>query len=208
MAVDPDTLEIEATITGLGTQLWDLKSGLGAIWVVDRTKRELLRIDPVAATIVARIPIGPSGSGLAIVDDDVWVADDADSKVRRIDPASNTVKATITVGRGDGWFANDDRALLVASHVTGSITRLDPANDVAGTPVHGATKPLDGTVLGERAYIPDGTTGTLVEVDVTDGTIATVSRLESAQNPFVAEVAFGDIWVLDFGGPRIWRIAP
>ena len=208
VVVDPATLEIEATIDGLGSQLWDLKSGLGAIWVVDRSKRELLRIDPATAAIVAHIPIGPSGSGLAIVDGDVWVADDVDSSVRRIDPISNSVKATIAVGRGDGWFANDDRTLFVASHVTGSITKLEPASDTAGTAVHGSVKPLDGTVMGGRAYIPDGTAGTLVEVGITDGAITTVSRLEDAQSPFVAEVAFGDVWVLDFGGPRIWRISP
>ena len=45
VAVDPATSKVVATIDGLGANLWDLKAGYGSIWVVDRTKRELLRID-------------------------------------------------------------------------------------------------------------------------------------------------------------------
>jgi streptogramin lyase len=208
VAIDPATGEVTATIADLGAQLWDLKAGFGAIWVVDRSNRELLRIDARSAAIVARMPLGPSGSGLAITETAVWVADDVDGIVRRIDPATNVAAAASELPRGAGWFANDERTLLVANRLDGSITPIDPADGGAEDPIRGSRNPLDGTVLMGRAYIPDGKAGTVVEVDVATGKIGPVDRLDGARMPFVAEVAFDDVWVLDFGGQRIWRMSP
>jgi hypothetical protein len=118
------------------------------------------------------------------------------------------VTATTELRRGASWFANDDRVLLVANRLDGSITPIDAADGSPGTPITRSKSPLDGTVGGERAYIPDGRAGTVVEVDLASLTIAGVVGLEGARNPFVAELAFGDLWVLDYGGERLWRISP
>lgn len=208
VAVDPDTAEVTGSIDGLGTQLWDLKSGFGAIWVVDRSKRELLRVDPSTTDIETRIPIGRSGSGLAITTDAVWVVDDVEGTILRIDPTTNAVIATSELERGSSWFANDDQALLVANRLDGSITPIESSDGAPGTAITGGTSPLDGTIAGGRAYIPDGKAGTLIEIDLSARTISTIDRLDGARNPFVAEVAFGDVWILDYGGKRIWRVAP
>lgn len=208
VAIDPATGDVAATIDDLGSQLWDLKAGFGAIWVVDRSNRELLRIDPRSAAVSARIAIGPSGGGLAITGTAVWVADDVDGIVRRIDPGTNTVSATSEVGRGSTWFANDDRTLVVANRLDGSIIPIDPTDAGTGDPIEGLRNPLDGTVREGRAYIPDGKARTLVEVDLATGVIGLVDGLADARMPFVAEIGFGDLWVLDYGGRRIWRIMP
>ena len=39
-------------------------------------------------------------------------------------------------------------------------------------------------------------------------TIAALDHLDGTLDPFVAEGAFGDLWVLDHGGKRILRIRP
>ena len=208
VAIDPASGDVTATVDDLGAQLWDLKAGFGSIWVVDRSSRELLRVDPATATIAARIPIGRSGSGLAITTDAVWVVDDVEATALRIEPERNAVTATTELRRGSSWFANDDRALLVANRLDGSISPIDPRDGAPGTPIVGSKSPLDGAVGGERAYIPDGKAGTLIEIDLATQTISTVDRLAGARNPFVAEIAFGDVWVLDYGGKRIWRISP
>jgi hypothetical protein len=207
VAVDPITGAVGATIDGLGGQLWDLKAGFEAIWVVDRSRHELLRVDPTTAAVTAQIPIGRSGSGLAIAAGAVWVLDDAEGSVRRVDPATNAVTDTVTLPRGSSWFANDDRTLLVANRLDGAITPIDATDGTPGAPIEGSRSPLDGTVGGGVAYIPDGRAGTLVELDVGDLMITAVDRLEGARNPFVAEVAFDDVWVLDYGGERMWRIS-
>lgn len=208
VAIDAVSGEITATIDDLGAQLWDLKAGFGAIWVVDRTRRELLRVDPVTATIAARIRIGRSGSGLAITSNAVWVVDDVEGTVLRIDPNTNAVTTTTTdLRRGSSWFANDERTLLVANRLDGSISPIGLSDGTAGPPIVGSKSPLDGTIDGERAYVPDGKAGTLIEIDLTKQTIVTVDRLDGARNPFVAEIAFDDVWVLDYGGKRIWRVS-
>ena len=86
--------------------------------------------------------------------------------------------------------------------------RVDPATGAVGPSIRGARSPLDGTVLRGRAYIPDGTARTLLELDLESGAVAAVDALDEARNPFVAEIAFGDLWVLDYGGQRIWRVTP
>jgi DNA-binding beta-propeller fold protein YncE len=143
---------------------------------------------------------------LGIAGGAVWVVDDVDGSVRKIDPATNMLAATVTLGRGASWFADDGTSLVAANRIDGSITPLDPTAAVAGPSIDGAAGPLDGTVVGERAYIPDGSARTMLEIDLTASRLAIVDRLDGAINPFVAEVAFGDVWVLDYGGKRIWRI--
>lgn len=206
VAVDPVSGAVTDTIDGFGVNLWDLKSGFGAIWLVDQSKRELVRIDPNRATVTGKVPVGPAGSGLAMAAGSVWVVDDVDGSVRRIDPATLAVQATIDLGHGASWFADDGAVLLVADRIRGSITPIDTKASVAGKPITGSTGPLDGTISAGRAYVPDGKAGTLIEIDLAAGSVATVDRLEGASEPFVAEVAFDDVWVLDYGGERIWRI--
>ena len=206
--IDSTTMKVAATVEGLGTDLWDLKAGYGSIWVVDRTRKELLRIDPVTADVAARADIGPGGSGLALTDGAVWIVDDVDGTVRRVDPATMSVTEAAKLTRGASWFADDDGTLTVANRLEGSITVLDPVTGAVDAAIGGGIGPLDGTILGERAYIPDGSTRVLLEVDLATGSVAAADTLDDAKNPFVAEVAFGDVWVLDYGGQRIWRIAP
>ena len=91
---------------------------------------------------------------------------------------------------------------------TARSSRSIPRRIEALDPIPGAKSPLDGTVLGGRAYIPDGAARVLVEIDLATNQIAAVDTLDGAVNPFVAEIAFGDLWVLDYGGQRIWRITP
>ena len=208
VAIDPATGEVVATIDHLGSQLWDLKAGFGAIWVVDRSNRELLRVDPASATVTARIPIGPSGSGLAVTDTAVWVADDVDGMVRQIDVGTNAVSSTTKLRPGSSWFANDNRTLVVTNRLDGSITPIDPTDAGLDDPIDGFRGPLDGTVRAGRAYIPDGKARTLVEVDLATGVIGLVDDLPEAHQPFVAEIGFDSVWVLDYGGRRIWRIMP
>jgi streptogramin lyase len=210
LAVDPDSMKVTATIDGIGPALWDLKGGFGSIWVADRKAKTLLRIDPVKEAIVARIPIGPQPSGIAVLADGVWVSDDTDYKLRRIDPATNTVATTIDAAATPSWFADDAATtLLVAERGNGKVIVIDPDAGALGAEVGGFKEPLDGTVFMGRAWIPDGSGRRLGVVDLANPTADVVRyALPSAINPFVAEGGFGDVWVLDFGGTTVWRIHP
>lgn len=206
--IDPETNTIVEKVDMIGSACGIAIGPDGRVWVVDRTNKELLRIDPVTAVVAGRAEIGPGGSGLALTDGAVWVVDDVDGTVSQVDPVSMSVTETARLTRGASWFADDDGTPHGANRLDGSIIVLDPATLAAGAAIFGGKGPLDGTILGGRAYIPDGSTRALLEVDLATGSIAAADTLHGAKDPFVAEVAFGDVWVLDYGGQRIWRIAP
>jgi YVTN family beta-propeller protein len=214
VAVDPATAAITGRIDGIGPQLWDLKAGFDSIWIADRSAKAVLRIDPETDKVIATIAVGPQPSGLAVMAAGVWVSDDIDGKVRRIDPATNTVVATIDVGGAPSWFADDGGStLVVAQRVTGQVVSLDATTGALGTAVAGWKGPLDGTVLNGTAWIPEGSRGSVGVLDLAEAGTGAEARathyaLPGAFNPFVAEPAFGDIWVLDFGATTIWRIRP
>jgi DNA-binding beta-propeller fold protein YncE len=210
VAVDPATKQVAARIDHVGPQLWDLKAGFGAIWVVDRSARTVLRIDPTKATIIARVPVGPEPGGLAVMPAGVWVSDDIDGMLRRIDPATNQVAATSTAGGAPSWFADDGAAtLFIAERGSGQVASVDPTTGVVGTPVAGFDEPLDGTIVGSEAWIPEGSGRRLGVIALgSAGPEVVRYALPGAVNPFVAEPGFGDVWVLDFGGRTIWRVRP
>ncbi|MEO8208415.1 MAG: hypothetical protein ABI598_05215 [Chloroflexota bacterium] len=209
LAIDPLTLQVTGRIEGVGPQLWDLKSGFGSVWVVDRDAGMLLRVDPVTATVSASIPIGRLGSGLAVTTSSVWVSDDADGSIRRIDPTSNAVVDSSDVGKSPSWFADDGAGrLVIARRTGGSVLVVNPATGELGAAIDGWVQPLDGTVFGNDAWIPDGSAGTITVLDLNVGAYLARYVLPEAVNPFVAERAFGDVWVLDFGGTTIWRLRP
>lgn len=210
VAVDRATGKVTGRLDHVGPQLWDLKSGFGAIWVADRTARAVLRIDPKNASIVARIPSGPQPSGLAVMPAGVWISDDTDGKLRRIDPATNTVARTIEARGTPSWFADDGAThLVISERGAGVVQAVDPSTGDLGDPIAGWNQPLDGTVVGGAAWIPDGGGRSVGVVDLAAmGSAVVRYALPGAVNPFVAEPGFGDLWVLDFGGTTIWRIRP
>lgn len=207
VAVDTATRRVTDRIDGIGPKLWDLKAGFGSVWVVDRNATAVLRIDPETAKVSATIEVGPLPSGLAVMPAGVWVSDDSDGKVRRIDPATNEVAASMDVGGAPSWFADDGGSnLVIAQRGGGKVVVLDPATGAKGTPMAGWLDPLDGTVLGGQAWIPEGAGRRVGVLDLDAGTEPVRYALPGAVNPFVAEPGFGDVWVLDYGGSTIWRI--
>jgi YVTN family beta-propeller protein len=207
-AVDPATRAITGRIANVGPNIWDLKAGFGSVWVVDRSAGELLRVDPDKATVVASIPIGPMASGLAVMPQGIWVSDDRDGMLRRIDPATNAVVATVAVGGAPSWFADDGADhLAVAQRGGGKVIVVDPETGAARATSAGWAQPLDGTVLGSVAWVPETGARAVGLLDLASGSAEPVRyALPGAVNPFVAEPGFGDVWVLDFGATTIWRI--
>lgn len=209
VAIDPTSNTITDRINGVGPALWDLKAGFGSIWVADRTAKQMLRIDPETAKVVERIDVGPLASGVAVTTDSVWVSDDTDGKVRRIDPATNEVTTSIDIGGAPSWFADDGTAaLVVAARGGGKVYVIDPATGAAGAPIPGWNEPLDGTVVGGTAFIPLGSPRKLGVFPVDGSSPVVFYALPGGVNPFVAEPAFGDVWVLDYGSTKVWRIRP
>lgn len=71
--------------------------GNDAVWLTALETRELIRVDPTADEIVARIPVNGSPEAVTVHGDAVWVALPQDDAVVRIDPDSGAETARVAV---------------------------------------------------------------------------------------------------------------
>ena len=84
----------------LADNLGSLDSGLGAVWVADTAKGQVLRLDPRTRQVRARIPV--DGEALVTVGASaVWVLNER-NRLLRIDPATNRVTARTVLRRPAG----------------------------------------------------------------------------------------------------------
>jgi hypothetical protein len=120
--------------------LSSLTPGFGAVWTADPIRGEILRLDPVARRVVARIPAGgearvAAGAGgvWAIAGDLLYGGDAAPVRLLRIDPATDRVVARITLRTPAGErFAPVD--LQIADGVVWAVgldgaLRIDPRDN-------------------------------------------------------------------------------
>jgi serine/threonine-protein kinase len=140
----------------------------GALWIVDRARNRVLRVDANTARTTARIDVGRGPERLALTDDAVWVANLTDRTLSRIDPQTNeVVGAAISLGKEIEDIAATEDALWVAGS-DATLTRLDPTTGaVVGAPIalagsHPFALGSDGESLWV-ASIPDRTLRQLVD---------------------------------------------
>jgi streptogramin lyase len=81
----------------LADNLGSVDSGLGAVWVADTAKGQILRLDPRTRQVRARIPVGGE-AWVTVGAGAVWAVSarvDAREQLVRIDPATNRVTARV-----------------------------------------------------------------------------------------------------------------
>jgi len=72
--------------------------------------------------------------------------------------------------------------------------------------VHTCKTPLDLGLAAGDVWVPCNGDGTLERIDPTTDRVT--GRLHLASGIFVAQEAFGDVWVLRYSGTQVWRVAP
>ena len=133
--IDPATNTVTGTVAiGGAADLYnDLAANEAGLWATDWDTAELVRVDPDALQVVARIPAGLGPKGILATADGVWVADTHDGKVLRVDPATNTVVARITVGpsgnSGPNWLAIGLGSIWVNIPNNSTVVRIDPVTN-------------------------------------------------------------------------------
>ena len=109
----------------------------GSLWVPATFHDEILRIDPVAMRIIARIHTGRFPAYLTAGGGSIWVAQDEATSVARIDPDTNALVATIPIGsQGSGkvqpfdvtWDPHTDQVLVTLNPGQGRIALIDGAS--------------------------------------------------------------------------------
>jgi YVTN family beta-propeller protein len=158
----------------------------GSLWIASEDWTQLVRMDPVARQIVARVdvPIVDYESTLAAAGGMIWIMTDSAGKLAYIDPKSNTVAGTVDVransfgiasGFGSVWVSNrgpyDETQL-------GSVQRIDASSKQVVATIPVGTAPL---------FLTAGEGGVWV-INQGDGT---VSRVDPESNSVVATIPLG-----------------
>ena len=203
VGIDPSTNSVVATIEHDLVGLNALTDAFGSLWACARD--ELLRIDPFAATIIARYPVGCS-IGLAAGFESLWLVHGR--TVVRFDPDSGTSIATIQLDATSGSWgiaAGPDAIWVSNGQGPGAITRIDPVtNTVAATiPIPFRTRNVHADNTGvwmsaERSWIIGGATSA---VRIDPGTNKISQLYNDGIDGIGLDKAGPYLWVVGWGGP-------
>ena len=184
-------------------------TGAGAVWQTDFGRDVLVKIDPVADTVVASIPLGSGTApeGVAVTAGSVWVAGHGDGTIARVDPATSVVTKIPTGPTGldnpETMTAGPNGVFVDVASMY-AVLRIDPATNRVGLSV-----PRTGTVAsdGKEVWIgtdlgPNGLPQA-VRIDPVSGKVITAVDLNTT---FISAlgVGLGSVWVTT--GDGLFRI--
>ena len=204
VGIDPNTNSVVATIEHDLVGGNALTDAFGSLWAC--AQDELLRIDPSAATIIARYPVGCS-SGLAAGFGSLWLVQH--TAVVRFDPDGGTSVATIQLDiNSGGWgiAAGPDAVWVSNGRGPGVISRVDPVtNTVAATiPVPFRTRNIraDETGVWMSAEPRSSITGGGTSAVRIDPATNKISKLYNDGIDAIGIDRAGPyLWVVGWGGP-------
>jgi len=177
------------------------------VWVSNRPKNAVVRLDPKTNTAIDSISVGKSPcSGIAVAFGSVWVPNCGDQTLSRIDAKSGKVTATIPVGIGDseGGLAAGAESIWIITDKKGTLARLDPATNKTVAEIQVA--PGSYTVaFGEGAVWVTGTeTNVLTRVDPQRNLVVETIRVGKA--PRFLTVGRGFVWTLNQAQGNVSKI--
>jgi virginiamycin B lyase len=161
-----------------------IAAGSDSVWVAKNDTDEIVRVDPAANRIAARVATGVVPFDLLVTPAAVWVTSYDDDAIVRVDPISGRVLATIRVpGRGPTGILEAGGAVWVANSRAGSVSRIDPVtNQVTAT----ISISCRGQCLGGPVPLPLAASANQIWTrNEGDGT---VTRIDSQNNTVVATI--------------------
>jgi YVTN family beta-propeller protein len=189
----------------VGNQPYDVAYAFGAVWSSDNGSDTVSRIDPARGTVVRRLRV-PGASGFGVARGYVWVAATHGTKLFRIDPRTNAVKAIEVGVEAPAWLAASDDGVWAAAQ-SGKVVRVDPASATVVARLDAGAGASDGSVAADGSvWIPLRLEDAVVRID--PATNAVSDKIAVGTRPFVANFAFGDLWVCSFAGTDVWRLRP
>ncbi len=165
----------------------------------------LVRVDPRALRVTARLDLGGSPAGLALCGGRLWVGSGrSDSWLTAVDPATSLFERVEVGVEAPGWPACVAGALWVTT--PDSVLRVDPGTGavvaripIGGTPARVLAAP-DGTI-----WVTDKERNRIVRVDTVRNTV--LDELPAGPGAFDAVRTPGAVWVTSYAGSDVWRFS-
>src|SRR5229473_5491491 len=179
------------------------------VWISNKPKDSLTRIDPKTNKIVDTIPVGKAPcAGLAIGFGSIWTPNCGDQTLSRIDLKAAKSVATIPTGIADseGYIAAGTDSIWLLTDTKGTLGRFDPATNKIVAEVYVAPGSYVAA-FGEGAlWITSTEKNLLTRVD--PHTHLVVETIPVGPAPRFLAIGEGAVWTLNQGDGTVSRIDP
>ena len=180
-----------------------------AVWVSNKPKDSVSRLDPTTSAVTAVLPVGRQPcSGLAIGFSSLWVPTCGDRAIARVDLITGRIITTVRVGIGnsEGSIIASDAAIWIITDANGTLSRIDPTTNRVVAQI--ALPPGSyGLAFGEGAVWATSTDhDSVIRVDPAANRIAATIRV--ARKPRFIAAGHGGVWALSQAEGSVSRIDP
>jgi YVTN family beta-propeller protein len=127
--------------------------GAGSVWIPDRKRNGVVRLDPETLARVRLVEAGDDPVAVASGIGAVWVANNGDGSVSRVDPRTNRVTKAISVGESPTALAVGQDSVWVANSGDGSVSRIDPRTNGVTATVTVGHRPQGIAVAGGAVWV-------------------------------------------------------
>jgi YVTN family beta-propeller protein len=180
-----------------GTKL--IAAGSDAVWTVSELMGVVARINPLSASVSAKVPLGVepgSSRAVAVGEDGVWVSSSdilaGDYRVTRIDQATNRVVATIRLERGSQGLAVGAGATWVANPLGGTVSQIDAHTNRVVRRIRVGNDPIAVAVGEGSVWVTNYRDGTVSRIDPSRGRV--VATIRVGPHPDHLAAGEGGVW--------------
>jgi YVTN family beta-propeller protein len=183
---------------GRGGLLAGVAVGAGALWIVDSTRRTLIRLDPVSSRATAVIPLPSSADGVAVGEGAVWVPSIQGESVFKISPnLERVVRAIHVEGVGTG-VADGAGSVWVTAPGRDAVARIDPVSGRVAW-IAAGNAPTDVCVSRGAVWVANSGARTVSRVDPSTGKVVATVGVPRRPNRIAADER--SVWVTFLGAP-------
>ena len=179
------------------------------VWVSNKPKDSVARLNPRTNTVAATIPVGKGPcSGLAIGFGSLWVPNCGDQTISRVDLKTGAITATIrsSIGNSEGSIVAGASSIWMLTDAKGTLARFDPATNTLVAEIYVAPGSY-GLAFGEDAlWVTSTERSTVARVD--PHTNLVVETIAVGKAPRFIAVGGGAVWALNQGDGSVSRIDP
>jgi len=180
-----------------------------AVWISNKPKDSVTRLDPKANTPSATITVGKNPcSGLVAAFGSLWVPSCGDRALTRVDLKEGKVTVSIPteVGSSEGSIVAGAGSIWMLTDSKGTLARFDPATNKIVAELYVASGSF-GAAFGENALWVTSTDKDLV-TRVDPRTNLIVETIPVGKAPRFITVGEGAVWTLNQGDGSVSKIDP
>ncbi|HKF80641.1 MAG TPA: serine/threonine-protein kinase [Thermoleophilaceae bacterium] len=166
--------------------------GAGSVWVANKNRGTLLRVDPASRSVASATQVGANPDSVAVAGGTVWVTNTDDDDVSRVNTRTGEAVGKVPVGDAPEGILARRNAVWVANSGAGSVTRIDPGGGPPRTTSVGS-EPIQLAFDGRAPWVTVSGDGAVAKLDPATGTPSAKVRIDGS--PRGIAFAAGHLWV-------------